>query len=132
VTGKLGTSPALSGRLFDRITTVLSYKLNNSQTIPMIANQNFYVVKEAILINEQGNLTLGEAAKAKVYRVLTNDAGQILLDPIDLEKIPENQRWLWQNPEALAMVVQGIQEAARGEVHDLGSFAQYADLEIDD
>ncbi len=98
----------------------------------LISNQNFYVIKEAILTSEQGNLTLGEAAKAKVYRVLTNDAGQILLDPIDIEKIPEEQRWLWQNPEALAMVLRGIEQAARGEVHDLGSFAQYADLEIDD
>ncbi|MBW4667871.1 MAG: hypothetical protein KME60_10680 [Cyanomargarita calcarea GSE-NOS-MK-12-04C] len=98
----------------------------------LISNQNFYVIKEAILTSEQGNLTLGEAAKAKVYRVLTNDAGQILLDPIDIEKIPVEQRWLWQNPEALGMVLRGIEQAARGEVHDLGSFAQYADLEIDD
>ncbi len=98
----------------------------------LISNQNFYVIKEAILTSEQGNLTLGEAAKAKVYRVLTNDAGQILLDPIDIEKIPLEQRWLWQNPEALGMVLRGIEQAARGEVHDLGSFAQYADLEIDD
>ncbi len=98
----------------------------------MIANQNFHVIKEAIITNEEGNFTLGEAAKAKVYRVLTNDAGQILLDPIDIEKIPLEQRWLWQNPEALAMVLRGIQEAAEGKGHYLGSFAQYADLEIDD
>jgi hypothetical protein len=98
----------------------------------LISNPNFYVIKEAILTSEQGNLTLGEAAKAKVYRVLTNDAGQILLDPIDIEKIPVEQRWLWQNPEALGMVLRGIEQAARGEVHDLGSFAQYVDLEIDD
>jgi hypothetical protein len=98
----------------------------------LISNQNFYVIKEAILTSEQGNLTLGEAAKAKVYRVLTNDAGQILLDPIDIEQIPLEQRWLWENPKALGMVLRGIEQAARGEVHDLGSFAQYADLEIDD
>jgi hypothetical protein len=98
----------------------------------LINNRNFYVIKEAIFTNEQGNLTLGEAAKTKVYRVLTNDAGQILLDPIDVEKIPEKQRWLWQNPEALGMVLKGIEQAAKGEVYDLGSFAQYADVEIDD
>ncbi len=98
----------------------------------LISNQNFYVIKEAILTSEQGNLILGETAKAKVYRVLTNDAGQILLDPIDIEQIPEAQRWLWQNPEALGTVLRGIEQAARGEVHDLGSFAEYADLEIDD
>ncbi|MGB3761040.1 MAG: hypothetical protein WBA07_32490 [Rivularia sp. (in: cyanobacteria)] len=50
----------------------------------LISNPNFYVIKEAIFTNDQGNLTLGEAAKTKVYRVLTNDAGQIILDPIDI------------------------------------------------
>jgi len=94
----------------------------------LISNQNFYVIKEAILTSEQGNLTLGETAKAKVYRVFTNDAGQILLDPIDIEQVPEEQRWLWQNPEALGMVLRGVEQAARGEVHDLGSFAEYAPL----
>ncbi len=97
----------------------------------LISNQNFYIIKEAILTSEQGNLILGDAAKAKVYRVLTNDAGQILLDPINIEQIPEEQRWLWQNSEALGMVLRGIEQAARGEVHDNGSFAEYADLEID-
>ncbi len=52
----------------------------------IITNQNLSVVKEAILTNEQGNLTLGEAAKAKVYRVLTNDAGQILRLPYRFRK----------------------------------------------
>lgn len=98
----------------------------------LISNQNFYVIKEAIFTNEQGDLILGEAAKTKVYRVLTNDAGQILLDPINIEKIPEEQQWLWQNPESLGMVLRGIEQAAKGEVHDLGSFAEYADVEIDD
>ncbi|MDF5724026.1 MAG: hypothetical protein PUP91_26890 [Rhizonema sp. PD37] len=98
----------------------------------MLVHQNFHVVQEAILTNEEGNFTLGETAKAKVYRVLTNDAGQILLDPIDIEKVPEEQRWLWENPEALGMVLRGIEQAGKAEVHDLGSFAQYADLEIDD
>lgn len=100
--------------------------------IMIITDQNFSVIKKAILANEQGDLTLGEAATAKVYRVLRNDAGQILLDPVEIEKIPEDQRWLWQNPEALAMVLQGLQEAKEGKGRSLGSFAQYADLEIDD
>ncbi|GAA6617502.1 hypothetical protein [Scytonema sp. NUACC26] len=98
----------------------------------MITGQNFQVIKNAVSSNEVGELVIGEATKGKVYRVLINDAGQILLDPIDLKSIPENQRWLWQNPEAMAMVQRGLQQAASGEVHDLGSFAQYADLEIDD
>ena len=46
--------------------------------------------------------------------------------------IPERERWLFANPEALASVKQGLKESAAGETHYLGSFAQYADLEIDD
>ncbi len=61
---------------------------------------------------------------------MVNDAGQILLDPV--VSIPEREVWLWQNPEALGSVQRGIQQSAAGESHDLGSKAQYADVEVDD
>jgi hypothetical protein len=95
----------------------------------MLANQNFQVLKDSIPTDEQGNLTLGETAKSTRYRVLINDVGQILLDPIEL---PRQEQWLHQNPEALAMVQKGVQQAGAGDLHNLGSFAQYADLEIDE
>ena len=46
--------------------------------------------------------------------------------------VPPEELWLWQNRQALDMVVQGRQEAGRGDTSDLGSFAQYADLDIED
>jgi len=39
---------------------------------------------------------------------------------------------LWQNPQALASVKCGLAQAAKGEVHDLGDFSEYADLEIEE
>ncbi|NEO37447.1 MAG: hypothetical protein F6J90_14380 [Moorea sp. SIOASIH] len=93
----------------------------------MILNQNFQVIDNAAQIDDHFCLKLGPEAKAKVYRVLINDTGQILLDPI-----PEEEQWLWQNPETLAAVKRGIQQTAEGKGKYLGDFAQYASMEIDD
>lgn len=90
----------------------------------------FRVVKDVVRPDNRGRLTLGQVARAKSYRVMVNDAGQILLSPV--VSIPERELWLWQNPDALASVQRGIQHLAAGETHDLGSFTQYAELEVDD
>jgi len=62
------------------------------------------------------------------FVIYTNDAGQILLSP---QPISPHEAWLYRNPKALASLRRGIEQAARGELHDLGSFAKYADDEID-
>lgn len=90
----------------------------------------FRVIEEVVQSDSQGNIALETGIKSKTYRVLTNDLGQILLEPI--VDIPERERWLFENPEALAAVKQGLKEAAEGKGEYIGSFAQYADLEIDD
>lgn len=95
-----------------------------------MADQDFRVVKDAVRPDSRGRLTLGQVVKAKSYRVMINDAGQILLDPV--VSIPERELWLWQNPEALASVQRGIEHSAAGNGRYLGDFAQYADLEIED
>lgn len=46
----------------------------------MLTNENFRLIKEAVSTDTQGRIILGENAKTKVYRVMLNDAGQILLD----------------------------------------------------
>jgi len=92
--------------------------------------RNFRVVKELVQPDSQGKLTLEHLARATSYRVMVNDAGQILLDPV--LSIPEREAWLWQNPEALALVQQGIEQSAIGQIENLGSFAQYANLELDE
>lgn len=104
----------------------------------MSLNQDFQLVQAIASIDQAGHVSLGDALRATVghraaageYRILINPAGQILLDPIG--HLPEQEQWLWQNPAALAAVRLGIAQAKSGQVSDRGSFAEYADLEIDD
>jgi glycine cleavage system aminomethyltransferase T len=86
-----------------------------------MAGQEFQMLKDIVQPDSRGRLS---------YRVMVNDDGQILLDPV--VAIPERELWLWKNPEAIASVQRGIQQAAEGELHDMGSFSQYADVEVED
>ena len=94
----------------------------------------FSTTTSTVEVDNDGRLLLGLFLKQDIanqsYRILVNDMGQILLDP--LTNIPEQERWLWKNPEALTSLERGLQQAAAGDVHDLGSFAEYADIDLDD
>lgn len=92
--------------------------------------QDFRVVKEVTQSDSRGRLTLGQVVKGKSYRVMINDEGQILLDPV--VSIPKKELWLWQNSDVLASVKRGIEQASNEQGRDLGNFSQYADLEIED
>lgn len=92
----------------------------------MVINQDFHLLQEAT-IDSNGSLQLGPSVTARRYRILVNANGQLLLDPID-----DREQWLWQNPQAIATVQTGIAQAAQGQTLSLGSFAQYANLDIDD
>lgn len=50
----------------------------------------------------------------------------------NLEDIPQAEQWLWQDPTAWTALERGLQQAQAKKGRSLGSFAQYADLEIDD
>lgn len=93
-------------------------------------DQGFQVIKEIVQPDGRGRVSLGMMATGKNYRVMINDAGQILLDPV--VPVSERELWLWKNPEAIASVQRGIQQAGEGDLHDMGSFAQYAELEVED
>jgi len=94
----------------------------------------FFTTTSIAQVDIDGKLTLGFPLKQEnveqSYRVLVNDAGQILLDPFT--NIPKQEIWLWKNPEALASLEHGLQQSASGDLHDLGSFAKYSDLELED
>ena len=95
-----------------------------------LENTDFEEIKHLSRADERGRLTLGAVAKKKNYRVMINQLGQILLDPI--VTVPEREAWLWKNKVALDSVQQGLKESAAGETEDLGSFAKYADSDIEE
>ncbi len=51
---------------------------------------------------------------------------------INSQYLPKEELWLWQDSTAWASLERGLRQAAAGDAHYLGSFAQYADLDIDD
>lgn len=73
----------------------------------------------------RGRLTLGAAAQDADYRVLVNERGQILLDPV--VPIPASEAWLWENPALRASMERALSQAEAGDFDDLGSFAQFVD-----
>ena len=49
-----------------------------------------------------------------IYHIYSNSFGQIILDP--QVTIPASEAWLFNNPEALAAVRRGLDDAAQGKV----------------
>ncbi|MGC1677618.1 MAG: hypothetical protein WA740_08795 [Candidatus Binataceae bacterium] len=63
------------------------------------------------------------------FGVYVNEAGQVLLSPE--VSVPMHELWLYRNPEALKMVLKGLDEARAGKVKDLGSFGKYVDDDLE-
>lgn len=68
---------------------------------------------------------LGEESKDLQFTVACNEAGQILLTPE--VTVPAHEAWLYKNKEAYQSVMRGIEQAKRGKIRSLGSFAKYVD-----
>lgn len=80
--------------------------------------------------DERGRITLGDISKSvSSYDVQLHEDGTILLIPYI--EIPKSEIWLHNNKEALNSVLTGIEQAKQGKIKTLGSFAEYADDEID-
>ena len=55
--------------------------------------------------------------------------GNIILEPYS--EVPAREKWLFDNPQALKAVKTGLAQAGAGKASSLGSFAEYADEDID-
>lgn len=58
------------------------------------------------------------------FRICRQDDGKIVLDP--LVEIPAREHWIYKNPEALASLLRGIEDAKAGRIVDLNiDFSQF-------
>ena len=81
-------------------------------------------------LNEILRHAYGEQKASELrFVIYSNDVGQILLSPEI--GVPLHEAWLYRNPEALASVRRGLEQAAQGKVRQLESFAKHADDEIE-
>ena len=81
-------------------------------------------------IDALGRINLGKELANEPYMIGRGKDGTIVLTPVAI--IPKRELWLWENKEALAAVKEGLEQSARGETKYIGSFAQYAEDEVDD
>lgn len=81
-------------------------------------------------LDTKHRVNLGAAVMIGVgarYRVMKNELGQILLDPV--KSVPAYEAWLWDNQERVASVQRGIAEAEAGKLvtRDLGDVGEDED-----
>lgn len=58
------------------------------------------------------------------FKAYKEDDGRIVLEPY--VEVPAKEHWIYKNPAALAALMQGMEDAKAGRIHDRGSFAKYA------
>ena len=79
--------------------------------------------KHTVHPDAKGRITLGALAKGvDSFEITKGKNGQIILEP--MVSIPAREMWLFKNPKALKMVLDGIEAAGEGRVKRRGSFAK--------
>ena len=80
--------------------------------------------------DSKGRISLGKLAKGvSSFRARQMEDGNIILEPFT--EIPAREKWLFENAAALSAVKAGLAQATEGDTRTLGSFAQFADEDIE-
>jgi len=85
----------------------------------IVKNPDWKIVNDSMKPDTKRRVVLPSAVVSKgvIYHVYQNSSGQILLDP--QVTIPLSEAWLFKNPDAFALVKQGLSDAAQGKVSDV-------------
>lgn len=80
--------------------------------------------------DSKGRITLGKLAQGvSSFHARRLEDGNIILEPYT--EVPTREAWLFENATALDAVKKGLAQTAKGKSRSLGSFAKYADDNID-
>jgi hypothetical protein len=95
------------------------------QTFAVIRDTDFQLISEFAQPDAKRRLSLGESlGNATAFNIYRNSLGQVILDPV--KAIPASELWLYESPQALASVKQGLKESAEGKRVYRGSFRKHA------
>jgi hypothetical protein len=97
---------------------------------------------EVVMKKQQHTVHMDDKQRVSLTRMLTKkereelgsfrmyrEGAKIILEPV--VEVPQKDHWIYKNPKAFASLMKGIKDAEEGRLHDLGSFAQYADEDAD-
>jgi hypothetical protein len=83
-------------------------------------------------VDERGRLNLGKRFAKQTFIVRAYKDGSAMM-LIPAEVIPKEEIWLYQNPKALFLLMEGMQQAAEGKLVDAPDFkADMPDIDDDD
>lgn len=88
------------------------------------------MMQKIVRPDTKGRITLGRLSNGVSGYVITETKDHRLILTPYIE-IPAREKWLFENKEALKKVQKGLQDAAEGKVTTKGSFAKFADDEIE-
>ena len=82
----------------------------------IIKDTDFQRVAESVKPDAKKRVVLPKAQVREgiTYHIYTNSIGQIVLDP--QVTIPASEAWLFNNPDAIASVRRGLNDAVQGRV----------------
>jgi hypothetical protein len=82
----------------------------------IIKDTDFQRVAEGVKPDAKKRVVLPkiQVPEGVTYHIYSNSLGQIVLDP--QVTIPASEAWLFKNPDAIASVRRGLDDAARGRV----------------
>ncbi|HMN70109.1 MAG TPA: hypothetical protein PKC28_16335 [Bdellovibrionales bacterium] len=91
----------------------------------MGAKKSKFIPVTQVRPDAKGRVTLSKLAEGvSSFNVSQDEDGRILLEP--MVEIPAREKWLYENPQALASVRRGLADSKTGRTKSIGSFFKYA------